>query len=559
MEAADNSPFAALDRIPGLRQLLLLAGLAAAITAGVTAAFYVREPSYTMLFSNVSEAESSQIMSTLEGTDIPHRVDPKSGAILVAADKVHEARLKLAAEGLPRGSGFGLEIMQDTGAFGSSQFMENARYHHALETELARTIGTLRPVQSARLHLAVPESSVFLRKRKEPSASVLVNLYPGRDLDKAQVAAVVHLVASSIPGLDSTKVTVVDQQGRLLSSPADSSALGVSTQQFDYAERIEQNYSERIVSLLAPMLGPDSVRATVTADVDFTEREETREDYNPADTAVRSEQVAEDRRMDDAAMAGGIPGALSNTPPPPVVATNAANPTAPGAPAAQAAGAPGAAAAESTVSTPTSESVRRTRNFEVDRTLSRTRSPVGTINKLSVAVVVDHKRVTGEDGKVTTQALSQQEIDDIKRLVKEAVGFNEQRGDTVSVSNVSFYEKPAEPEPEAPGLLDSPGLFENARNVGAGLMLLVLAFAVLRPVMRGLGVGAGGKAAGGGGGRAAVAGALAGGGGGAAAAALAAPRTALSFEDKVSVARQLADKNPERVAQIVRSWMQTDE
>lgn len=552
MEAVDNSPFAALYRIPGLRQLVLLAGLAAAITAGVTAAFYVREPSWTMLFSGVGEQEASQIMTALEGTEIPHRIDPKTGAILVSADKVHEARLKLASEGLPRGSGFGLEIMQDTGTFGTSQFMETARYNHALETELARTISTLRPVQSARVHLAVPESSVFLRKRKEPSASVLVNLYPGRELEKAQVASIVHLVASSIPGMESTRVTVVNQQGQLLNAPGDATALGLSTQQFEYAGRIEESYTERVVSLLAPMLGPDRIRATVTAEMDFTEREETREEYDPANTAVRSEQVSEDRRTDDAGIAGGIPGALSNTPPPPVVATNAANPPAPGQAAAAAQGAAPAAAAESTATTPLSESVRRTRNYEVDRTLSRTRAPTGTIKKLSVAVVVDHKRVKAEDGTVTTQPLAKEEIDEITRIVKEAVGFNAQRGDTVSVSNVSFYEKPEEPEPEEPGLLDSPGLFENARNLLAGALLLGLAFAVIRPIMRGLGVGGGAT----GGGSPGMGGMVAGPGGGMVAAS--APRVALSFEDKVSVARQLADKNPERVAQIVRTWMQND-
>ncbi|MCC7256915.1 MAG: flagellar M-ring protein FliF [Gammaproteobacteria bacterium] len=547
MDAATN-PLAALIRIPGMRQIVLLAGLALAITAGVTAAFYVREPSYSMLFSNVGEQEAGEIMNALNGTDIAYRVDPKSGAILVASDQVHAARLKLAADGLPRGAGVGLEMMQETGAFGTSQFMENARYHHALETELGRTISTLRPVQSARVHLAVPESSVFLRKRREPSASVLVNLYPGRELDKAQVAAIVHLVASSIPGLEGSRVTVVNQQGELLNAPGDASALGLSTQQFDYAQRIEHSYTERIVSLLAPLLGPDRVRATVTADMDFTEREETREAYDPENTAVRSEQVAEDRRTDGAGAAGGIPGALSNTPPPPQVATNAANP-----PAAGAAPAP-AAAADATARSagaPLNESMRRTRNYEVDRTLSRTRSPTGTIRKLSVAVVVDHKRVTAEDGTTTTQPLAQPELDEITRLVKEAVGFNAERGDSVSVSNVSFYEKPAEEEPEEPGLLDNPGLFETARTVLAAALVLALAFVVIRPIMRGLGVGAAGAGA-----DIALGGTLPAGPGGAVAGA---PRAALSFDDKVSVARQLADKNPERVAQIVRSWMQTDE
>lgn len=555
MEAVETSPFAALSRIPGVRQLVLLAGLALAITAGVTAALYVREPSYSMLFSNVSEQEAGEIMDALNGTEIPHQIDPKTGAILVASDKLHEARLKLAAQGLPRGSGFGLEIMQESGTFGTSQFMENARYNHALETELARTISTLRPVQSARIHLALPESSVFLRKRREPSASVLVNLYPGRELEKSQVASIVHLVASSIPGLDSTRVTVVDQQGQLLNAPGDATALGLSTQQFEYAERIEKSYSERITTLLSPMLGPDRVRATVTAEMDFTEREETREDYDPDTTAVRSEQVAEDRHSDGASAAGGIPGALSNTPPPPVVANNAANPAPaapPAPPAAAGAGTgPGAAQTTNQQASPVNESVRRTRNFEVDRTLSRTRQPTGTIRKLSVAVLVDQKHVTAEDGTTTAQPLAQQEIDNITRLVKEAVGFDEKRGDSVSVSNVSFYEKPVEETPEAPGFLESPGLFDTVRSVLAGLLVLALAFVVIRPIMRSLGAGLNGAGAPGG--------ALPLGSGGATGSYGAAPRVALSFDDKISVARQLADKNPERVAQIVRTWMQTDE
>lgn len=552
----ENSPLAFLYRIPGLRQLVLLAGLALAISAGVTAAFWMREPSYTMLFSNISSDEATEIVGALTGSDIKHRVDPKSGAILVAADQVHDARLKLAAQGLPRGAGFGLEIMQEDAGFATSQFMENARYHHALETELARTIGKLRPVQSARVHLAVPDATVFLRKSRQPSASVLVNLYPGRELEKSQIASVVHLVASSIPGLESDRVTVVDQQGRLLNAPGSDNEQGLSAQQFEHLQRLETTYAERIASLLTPILGPDRVRATVTAELDFTVREETREDYDPDNTAVRSEQVAEDRQSNTAASGslsgtganGGVPGALSNTPPPPVVAANAANP----APA---------AASTATASTTTStgavnESTRRTRNFEVDRVLSHTRTPTGRIERLSVAVLVDHKRITGEDGEVTTQPLSQQEIDDVTRLVKEAVGFSQERGDSVSVSNVSFYEKPAEEEIEEPGMLESPAVFETGRTVLAGLVALAIAFVVIRPIMRGLGLGAGGPGAMAPGmpmpagftGPTAVA------GGGTAMPT----RMALSFDDKVSVARQLADKNPERVAQIVKSWMQSD-
>jgi flagellar M-ring protein FliF len=343
MDGSD-SPLALIYRIPGLRQLILLAGLALAISAGVTAAFWMKEPGYTVLFSNVTQQEAGEMVDALNATNIAHRVDEKTGAILVPSAKVQEARLKLAAQGLPRGSGSGLEMMEGGNGFATSQFMETARYHHALETELARTISTLRPVQSARVHLALPETSVFLRKKREPSASVLVNLYAGRDLDKSQVASVVHIVASSIPGLEADKVTVVDQHGRLLNAPQDASQLGLSTQQLDYVQRVEESYTERINSLLTPMLGADRVRATVTAEMDFTEHEETREQYDPEKSIVRSEQVAEDRRNDSSATAGGVPGALSNTPPPPAVANNAAQPAKPGAtPPPGAAGAPAAA------------------------------------------------------------------------------------------------------------------------------------------------------------------------------------------------------------------------
>lgn len=541
MDSAAASPLAAIYRVPGLPQLLMLGGLAIAIAAGVTAAFYVREPSYTMLFGNVGQQEASEIMNALSGNGIAHKLDPKTGAILVSADQVQEARLKLASQGLPRGSGtgFGIESMQENGALGSSQFMENARYTHVLETELGRTISALRPVQSARVHLALPESSVFLRKRREPSASVLLSLYPGRELEKAQIASIVHLVASSIPGLEPERVTVVDQQGRLLNAPGNDSALGLSTQQFEYAEHIERSYTERIVNLLAPMLGPDRIRATVTADLDFTEREETREDYDPASTVVRSEQLAEDRASAGATVNGGVPGALSNTPPPPVVAANAANPTA------NSTASPAPADSSTAVTTqPLNESTRTTRNYEVNRSLSRTRQSIGSIRRLSVAVLVDHKRITDDSGETTTKPLSAEEIDDLTRLVKEAVGFEEKRGDSVNVSNISFYEKPAEEEPEEPGMFDSVPLLDIGRNLIAGALLIGLAFAIIRPVMRAFGNSAG---------RGLLPAGAAPGEGYAAAA-----RAPLSFDDKVNVARQLADKNPERVAQIVKSWMQND-
>jgi flagellar M-ring protein FliF len=528
-----QNPFAPLANLPGMRPVLVLAGLAMSVAIGVTAAFWMREPGYTQLYGSMSGKEASEMVNTLTASGIPYRLNEATGAILVPSEKVHEARLKLAEQGLPRSSGFGLEIIGGEQGLATSQFMEGARYHHALETELARSIASLQPVQSARVHLAVPKSTVFLGKKQKPSASVLVQLYPGRSLAENQVAAVVNLVASSIPELDASQVTVVDQQGRLLNSPGDNSDLGLSVRQLDYVARVEQAYMERVEAILSPLVGPGRVRATVTADVDFTQREETAESYAP-ETVVRSEQVAEDRRTGDA-LTGGIPGALSNQPPPSVTQSVE------GAVPAEAA----AAAQMATTTTPANESIRRTRNFEVDRTLSHTRQSIGTLRRLSVAVLVDERRITDEEGNVTTVKLSEAELEEMTRLVKDAVGFSEARGDSVTLSNVAFYQGPPEEPLEGPGFLASPTVQGLGKQLLAAGLILAVVMVLVRPLLRALG----------GDGPAATP-ALAAGAGGT---AVLEARDPLNFDDKLSVARQLADSNPERVAQIVRAWVQSDE
>ncbi|MEO7385627.1 MAG: flagellar basal-body MS-ring/collar protein FliF, partial [Gammaproteobacteria bacterium] len=438
MATADNqfvNPFASLTRMPGMRQLLVMVGLAASISIGVTAAFWMQDPGYTVLFSNISDKESSEVVNILTSASIPYQLDDSSGAIKVPSEQVHQARLKLAEQGLPKSSGFGLEIMEGGNGFSTSQFMEGARYHHALETELARTIGSLQPVQSARVHLAVPKSTVFLGKKQQSSASVLLQLYAGRSLTESQVAAIVHLVASSIPDLDANQVTVVDQTGKLLNSPDDTSDLGLSARQLDYMRKVEDSYVARIENLLVPMLGAGRVRTTVTSELDFTQREETQELYDP-ETIVRSEQVSEDRNS-GGGLNGGIPGALSNQPPPPAPLVAAAPPAA--AAAANPAIPPDAAkagAAATAAATPENESVRRTRNFEMDRTMSHTKQSVGAIKRLSVAVLIDEKRVTAEDGTVTSVKVPPEELEAIQKLVRGAVGYDEARGDTVSVSSM---------------------------------------------------------------------------------------------------------------------------
>ncbi|MDH5275238.1 MAG: flagellar basal-body MS-ring/collar protein FliF [Gammaproteobacteria bacterium] len=543
MATADNklvNPFAWMTQSPGMRQLLVLVGLAASISIGVTAAFWMRDPGYTTLFSNISDKESSEVISVLNNAAIPFLLDDRTGAVKVPAGDVHKARLKLAEQGLPKSSGFGLEIMQGGNGFSTSQFMEGARYHHALETELGRTISSLQPVQSARVHLAVPKSSLFIGKKQHASASVLLQLYAGRTLTDSQVAAIVHMVGSSIPDLDPTQVTVVDQTGRLLSSPDDASELGLSARQLDYVRRVEDSYVARIENLLVPMLGAGRVRTTVTAQLDFTQREETQELYDP-ETIVRSEQVSEDRAS-GAGLNGGIPGALSNQPPAPVAAAAAA----PAARPAQTADAASAAAAVTVAQGPNNESVRRTRNFEMDRTMSHTKQATGSVQRLSVAVLIDEKKVTAEDGTVTSVKATPEELESMTKLVRDAVGFDEARGDSVNVSSMAFYESPPVEAAEEAGLLESPTVQALGKQGLAGALILVIALVLVRPLLRALGGGAPGAGSGG---------SLAYAGG---ANPSADPRAPLSYDDKISVARQLADKNPERVAQIVRSWVQSD-
>jgi flagellar M-ring protein FliF len=372
-------------------------------------------------------------------------------------------------------------------------------------------------------------------------------MYSGRTLTESQVAAIVHLVGSSIPELESNQVTVVDQTGKLLNSPDDASELGLSARQLDYVRRVEESYVERIENLLVPMLGADRVRTTVTTELDFTQREQTEELYDP-ETIVRSEQVSEDRN-NGSGVTGGIPGALSNQPPPP--APVAATPPAPpaGNPAIPADAAD--AQADATVAlTPSNESVRRTRNFEMDRTMNHTKQSMGDLQRLSVAVLIDEKRVTAADGTVTTEKIPAAELEAIQKLVRDAVGFDEKRGDTVSVSSMPFYQSPAVEDAEEPGLLQSPTVQSLGKQGLAAALILVVAVVLVRPLLRAMsgGAGAGGSAS-----FPAYAGA-----GGSTASSPAEQRGPLSYDDKISVARQLADKNPERVAQIVRAWVQAD-
>ncbi|MGB5211109.1 MAG: flagellar basal-body MS-ring/collar protein FliF [Gammaproteobacteria bacterium] len=521
MEEQNSSGLtAAIDRVPGMRQFLLLIGLAASIAAGLSIVFWAREPGYSVVYGQLGEREAGEVMQALQSNGIPHRLDENTGAVLVPAELVRDTRLKLAAEGLPRGTGLGLEMIEGESGFTVSQFMEGARYQHALEVELARTVVSLRAVESARVHLALPRQTAFVRQRQQPSASVLVHLYPGRRLENSQVAAIVNLVASSIPNLTPAKVTVVDQMGELLTTPDDGNEMALTARQFEQQRRLEQDLSRRIEVMLSPLLGPGSIRATVAAELDFTVSEETRETFDPATQVLRSEQTSEDVKMGDMEPMG-IPGAVSNEPDADIFVDEFDQPQ------------------------PVSEARQATRNFEIDRTVSHVRGAVGGIKRLSVAVLVDHRASMDADGAMTREPLAEEELEELRTLVREAVGFDEARGDSVSVINASFQPLPeVEPMAEA-SFFDQGWIRDLLRQLAALGALFGLVFGVVRPALRGLTAAPSRTMA-----------ASTAGGGGELAAPVQAP--ALTYEERVAQARSMAAQNPDRVAQIVRDWVVSD-
>jgi flagellar M-ring protein FliF len=298
---------------PILRQLMIMVSIAASVALGVAVVLWSQTPNYSLLYGNLSQRDAGDVVAALEQASIKFKVDNATGAVMVASKDLHAARLKLAGDGLPRGNNMGFELLQQDTGLGTSRAVEAARFHRALEGELARTISTLSPVQSARVHLATPKQSVFVRKKKAPSASVVVKLFSGRRLEKSQVASIVHLVAASVPELDSSKVTVVDHKGTLLSTDMDAREMMLTANQFEYTKNLEDHYRKRVVDILVPFLGEENISAQVTAEVDFTLTEQTSERFNPDMPALRSEQVNEESSKLSSVQ--GVPGAVSNQPP----------------------------------------------------------------------------------------------------------------------------------------------------------------------------------------------------------------------------------------------------
>lgn len=531
---------------PFFRHLAVMVGIAASVALGVAVVLWSQTPSYTPLYGNLGEKEAMEVVNALKQAGVEFKLDQRTGMVLVPSEKEQEVRMQLASQGLPRSDGLGFEMLnQDTG-FGTSRMVEKARYHHALEGELARTISTLAKVQSARVHLALPKQSVFVRKRKQPSASVVLKLYAGK-LEQGQVDAIVHLVASSVPEMTAERVTVVDQKGRMLSGSRGSEEVKLSSTQFDYARKIEEHYRQRIENLLSPIIGADRVRAQVTADIDFTVTEQTQERYNPDQPALRSEQLNEQSSRLSAVQ--GVPGALSNQPPQGGIAPE------------QAAGQ--GAAGES--ARPLNSTRNSTRNYELDRVVSHTRMSPSNIRRLSVAVVVDDIATNGADGTPGHRERSPEELQRLTQLVREAIGFNAQRGDSVRVVNSPFMvPEMMEPLPE-PAIWEQNWFWDAVKQAGGVLLVLLLIFAVLRPALKRLtsagaetGLVAAGAASGGGAVAVPAGDGQAGGEMSDAEDALELPGPG-KYENVMESARTLVNEDPKRVAQLVKTWISEGE
>lgn len=522
--------------IPAVRQVMLLLGVAAAVAGGFSIVLWSQSPAYSPLYAELDAQEAAQVVDALKAAEIDYKLNA-NGTVLVAEGSLHDARLKLASQGLPSSASAGMDSLQDQSSFGVSQFMENARYQHALEAELARTIASLGVVREARVHLALPKQTAFIRARKNASASVLLQLYRGRTLEADQASAIVHLVAASVPNLVATDVTLIDQNGRLLSSSAARPENAVADTQYKYTRQLEDNFKRRIEELLTPLVGAGRVRAEVAADVDFTYVEETRESFDPNRSVVRSEQINEDKNTGIGHVASGIPGALSNQPP---ADATPAEPTA------------DSAVANARVEEPLNTSRSSTRNYEVDRTIRHTRPQSGAVRKLSVAVLVDESPLTPDSDQ---QAISDAEIERYTALVKEAVGFNADRGDTVVVLGEAFLPVAEVEEAEPPAFWEQPIFRDALKQLLGAVVALAIAFGVVRPLFRRVVASspalsgqyiAHGDDSAGGFGTPQLAGA---------AGAIRPP----NYDEKVAAAKNITGHDPARVAQVVKKWVTADE
>ena len=456
------------NRLNLLRQVGLMVGLAASVALGVAVVLWAQEPNYQPVVGDMSGYNPQDVTTILDANNIDYRMDPRTGALLVPSDEVYNARLKLAAEGVTDEQTMGYELLDQDRGLGTSQFMETISFRRGLEGELARTIGSMRTVRAARVHLAIPERSVFVRDARTPTASVFLEVIAGRRLEQEQIASIVNLVAGSIPEMSKDNVTVVDQSGNLLTGREDGGDSQQIEDQYDYTSRVEDRLARRVASMVRPVVGDGRFRAEVTADLDFSSVEQAEELFNPEQQAVRSERQMSERRAGGGA--SGIPGALSNQPP--------AQPTVPEQATADDEG--------NVQAPPVNVREESTRNYEMDRTVSYIRQELGRIKRLSVALAVDDMKVVDpQTGEVSYEPWPEQELQRLTMLVRDAVGYSAARGDSVTVMNTAFAAE-EQIEFEAPAFWEQPWFWDLMKQVLAGLVILVLVLGLLRPTLKSL-------------------------------------------------------------------------
>lgn len=539
-----------LSNLNLLRQIGLMITLAASVAIGFAIVMWMQGDDYRPLYGRMDNLDAANVVDVLEQNQIKFKVDENSGAILVASEDVHMARLKLAEFGLPSSPTQGFELMDKEQPLGTSQFVENTRYQRSIEGELARTITSITSIRSARVHLAIPKKTVFVRDVANPTASVFVEVFAGRGVEPSQVKAIMNLVASSVPGMKMADVTVVDQHGNLISTGEDSADLLMAAKQHQYSKEVESSVIKRINGILEPVVGGGKFRAEVSADIDFTAVEQAAETFNPDLPAIRSEQTLnESRRAGDTA--AGIPGALTNQPPGMAQAPEQIDP---------ATGQPVAAA------TPTNNREQATRNYELDRTVSYTKHQQGTLKRLTVAVVVDDKVVKNADGTETMLPWTENELERLSILVRDAVGFSAVRGDSVNVLNSAFANRVVDTDVGLELPWWEVWVMPHIKHIASVLIMLLIVFGLLRPMFKGLSKQGGAfaeqeearqlaalEAAGGLDGMSDETVTLTGG------SALLLPSPEQGYEEQLNAIKGLIADDPGRVAQVVKQWINRDD
>lgn len=521
----DNTQHAAgrFGNLPITQQLGLLLGLAASIAVALWVVLWSREPIYRPLFSDLSPADSAQVADVLQANGFKYKMDKNTGAIMISSSDIYNARMKLAAEGVPKGSGNGYEMFANANSFNTSQFMENARYRHALETELSRTITNFNTVKMARVHLAIPKESAFIGNKRKPKASVFIEVYAGQVLAKNTIASITNLVASSVANLSSSDVTVVDQNGQLLNEGSGTGMMSMTDKFFDYQQQLESAYATKIQDILEPILGLGRIKAKVSADIDFTSSEQTREVYNPDLPALRSEQTMSEQKSLGQSV-GGVVGATANQP-----------------------SRPGTLQTQTATATDEVRDVggdrrrQSTKNYELDKTISHTQQRPGRIERLTVAVLLDDKHNYDEKaGKVITTPLTDDELLKIKRLVADSIGLDAKRGDSLNVINVAFNTpEPIEPLP-ALAFYEQDWFWPVVKQSLAGLFVVFIVFGILKPAFKALAM---------------------------------ADKRLVAFtkqaqdekqkelavldspEARINAAKQFAERNPKGVAEVLKTWV----